>query len=312
MTQNLLQLGEKTRRSQSGEEAPNKAQFTEATRVRVLTHNIRYSTEAPFKGEEMWPVRRPRLCAELVFNSILPGTFICLQEVLHEQLLDIHESLNHLEPNEWARIGVGRDDGREAGEYSPIFYRPSIWELVHWGTIWLSETPGVPSKGWDATSTRIVTIGEFCHQETGQNITIASTHLDDSGVVSRRESAKLLLDVLEWKSDSSNAEATILAGDFNSPPSDEAYEIMTSPRSIMADVHDLVPENRRHGNELTFTGFSDDSEPSRIDFIFAKKDDLGQQLKVHTYAVLSNRFDDGVYSSDHRACVADFQLLPRN
>ena len=304
--------GESSKQSSSGDEAPSKAQSTRAIPVRVLTHNIRYATRAPFKGEEKWPIRCPRLCGELVFHSVVPTTFICLQEVLHQQLLDVKDHLNQDEA--WEYIGVGRDDGKQAGEYSPILYRPSEWKLNGWSTVWLSETPSKPSFGWDAGCIRLVTIGNFTHFHTGQGVIIASTHFDDRGVISRKESAKMLPGILETEAKVSQASATILAGDFNSPPSDEAYQIVTGPESTLTDVWDLIPEERQYGNQLTFTGFSDESEPSRIDFIFSRKSDLtnnGGILKVKNYAVLSNRFDDGVYSSDHRACVADFDLLPQ-
>jgi endonuclease/exonuclease/phosphatase family metal-dependent hydrolase len=119
----------------------------------------------------------------------------------------------------------------------------------------------------------------------------------------------MLLDILGLEAEKSQADATILTGDFNSSPSQEAYQIVTGPDSNMVDVCDLIPVEKRYGNELTFTGFSDDAERSRIDFIFARKHDLGERMIFDNYAVLSNRFDDGVYSSDHRACVADFKLI---
>lgn len=300
--------------SHSGDAVPSKAQSADSIRVRILTHNIRYATEAPFKGEERWPIRCPRLCGELVFNSLLPATFICLQEVLHEQLLNIRDNLNESATysEEWAYIGVGREDGREAGEYSPIFYRPSVWKVNSWNTVWLSETPSVPSKGWDASSIRIATIGQFIHHDSGQNVIVTSTHFDNDGAVSRKNSAKMLLKILEQEAEMSLAQATILAGDFNSSPNDEAYQIITGTGSNMVDVCNIVPREKHYGNENTFTGFSDDSisDQNRIDFIFARKYDIGDRLEFKTYAVLANRFDDGVYSSDHRACVADFFTSP--
>jgi len=274
--------------------------------IRVITHNIRYATQAPFPGEERWPIRRPRLCSELVFNSSNPATFICLQEVLHQQLQDVLESLspNHspdLE-DEWDYIGVGRDDGKQAGEYSPIFYRPSVWHLRRWETRWLSETPTVPSKGWDASSIRIVTVGDFIHFETGQDVRVLSTHLDDQGSRSREESAKIILSLTEVN----NTSAILLGGDFNSPPDSGAYKIMTSPQSTMEDIAMQVRREKRYGNEMTFTSFGHvDNRPSRIDFVFARKVD---KLTYRSYGVLANRFDDGVYLSDHRACVADLLL----
>jgi len=295
-----------------GEQASTEAQLNEnLVRIRILTHNIRYATEAPFKGEERWPIRCPRLCAELAFNSISdPATFICLQEVLHSQVRDILSGLNAAMTfdGEWAYIGVGRDDGKGAGEYSPIFYRPSVWHLRQFETIWLSPTPRLPSKGWDAACIRIVTIGEFVHHKTNQKVLVMNTHLDHQGVQSRQESVKIILQIIDRRSELSGASASILAGDFNSTPDDKAYQIMTGPDSCMEDVGEKVPKERRYGNEMTFTSFGYvDTTPSRIDFIFTRK---GSKLNYGTYAVLANRFDDGVYLSDHRACVADLQLLP--
>lgn len=300
--------GENTTKSRAGEEASTKAQPVEEIRIRVLTHNIRFATKEPVRGEELWPIRCPRLCSSLVFNSVSPATFICLQEVLHDQLVDIQDSLNHFSPGEWAYIGVGRNNGKQAGEYSPIFYRPSVWKLSHWETIWLSETPKVPSKGWDASNTRIATVGEFHHRESGKNVVVTSTHFDHKGAVSQAKSAQLLLSLLEQKAHTSKALATILTGDFNSTPTQEAYQILTAPNSTMVDVQNLVPENKRYGNDITCTGFGGKSKTSRIDFIFARKCDLGEHMKVDTYAVLSNCFDDGVFSSDHRTVVSDFRI----
>jgi endonuclease/exonuclease/phosphatase family metal-dependent hydrolase len=297
-------------KKQSGDKVLSEARSskTRPVSIRVLTHNIRYATESPFEGEERWPVRCPRLCSELVFNSVKPESFICLQEVLHNQLVDISKDLNQSADiaGEWKHIGVGREDGKEAGEYSPIFYRPSVWKLKTWDTYWLSETPRVPSKGWDASSTRIATIGQFIHRESKRLIIVMSTHLDDQGAKSRKESAKLILGILEKEASISGAEAVLLAGDFNSPPNDEAYEVMVAPSSGMIDVNENIPEERRYGNEMTFTGFRNESTPKRIDFIFSRQKD---KIRYNSYAVLANRFDDGVCSSDHRACVADLQLL---
>lgn len=274
--------------------------------IRVITHNIRYATTSPFKGEELWSTRCPRLCSELVFNSTLPETFICLQEVLHSQLLDIHDALNAGPGGSWSRLGVGRDDGKESGEYSPIFYRPAIWDLIKYRTFWLSETPETPSFGWDAGCIRLVTLGIFRHVATNEVVMIMSTHLDNSGPISRQKSAELILSKITSYKSGYKPSALLLAGDFNSPPNDEAYKTMTSPTSSMVDVRDQIPVNKRHGNEMTFTSFGYvDNTPTRIDFIFSAKE---TKVEYGTYAVLSNRFDDGVYLSDHRAVVVDVEI----
>jgi endonuclease/exonuclease/phosphatase family metal-dependent hydrolase len=278
----------------------------EPVNLRIITRNIRYATKSPFQGEETWPIRCPRLCSELIFNSTnIPATFICLQEVLHSQLMEVMKCMNAIE-EDWDYIGVGRDDGKTGGEYSPVIYRKSVWKLLEWRTVWLSETPTKPSKGWDAASIRIVTIGAFEHLNSGKTILAMSTHFDDQGVKSREESAKLILKTIREEAKARVFAAVLLGGDFNSPPNDGAYKVMTGTDSLMKDICLVVPKERRYGNELTFTSFGHvDNTPARIDFIFARK---GDNIKYLTYAVLANRFDDGVYSSDHRACVADLQI----
>jgi endonuclease/exonuclease/phosphatase family metal-dependent hydrolase len=280
--------------------------------LRILTHNIRYDTGSPFKGEKPWSTRCPLLCAELVYHSMNPAeSFICLQEVLYNQLEDIRNALNEaaaLRPS-WSYIGVGRDDGKRAGEYSPIFYRPATWKLEDSKTVWLSETPDRPSRGWDAACNRLVTIGVFRHYETQEKVVVMSTHFDHIGVKSRANSAKLILELVDkyqaW-GDPAKHLPVLLAGDFNSSPDDVAYKIMTAPGSIMADISTWLPKDKRYGNRITYTSFGGEAAPSIIDFLFCNKNDM---TLLQTFAVLENKFDDGIYLSDHRAVVADLTIV---
>lgn len=127
---------------------PSHVQDTQELPIRILTHNIRYATTSPFPGEEPWNVRAPHEIATLRYHTLYnPSSFICLQEVLSNQLSDILDGLNSspasssspipqascpisrttnpssAEDNtkndsdpEWSYIGVGRDDGHSAGE----------------------------------------------------------------------------------------------------------------------------------------------------------------------------------------------------
>lgn len=282
---------------------------TDSLPILLVTKNIRYATGSPVKGEDYWEVRRPRIISELIFNtSHCPESFICLQEVLHGQLVDILAGLN-ASGKKWAYIGVGRDDGHQAGEYSPIIYEPSVWELKSCETIWLSETPDRPSKGWDAACIRLLTIGVFQHYETKKRLAAMCTHLDHMGTKSRLESAKIILAQVDKLKDDVNG--VFLAGDFNSPPDTEAYKHMTGHGSPMYDLRSSVPEDQRYGHTLTFSGFQ--GKPlNRIDFLFLNHGCQTSSGKtgwtVNQYAVLENRFEDGVYNSDHRAVVGDVEL----
>ncbi|KAF4223487.1 hypothetical protein CNMCM8980_001161 [Aspergillus fumigatiaffinis] len=289
--------------------------------LRILTHNIRYATSSPFKGELPWDDRKQPLLNELLFNTRNQDAFICLQEVLHNQLVDVLSGLNQhsstvpkraSETQQWEYIGVGRDDGHKAGEYSPIFYQPSVWQLRHWENVWLSKTPNKPSKGWDAASIRILTIGVFTHNVTRHTVLAMNTHLDDQGSQSRFEAAKIILQKIdEYQSGefATSIAGVFLAGDFNSQETQEAYHVLTGSESSLVDTAKVVEENQHYGDYYTWTGFGyEGQDPTRIDYILMGpgKNKLGS--KVNGYGVLANRFDSGVYLSDHRAVVADITL----
>jgi endonuclease/exonuclease/phosphatase family metal-dependent hydrolase len=275
--------------------------------IRLLTHNIRYATSSPFTGEKPWADRKQLIINELYFNTLhSPESFICLQEVLHQQLVDVMGGLNQLAPGEWDYIGVGRDDGKEAGEYSPVIFRPSVWMLEKFQTVWLSQTPDKPSKGWDAASVRILTVGVFQHKQSKRSVVAMSTHLDDQGEKSRQESAKLILNTISKTASGNGSDAlpVLLAGDLNSDRSGSAYKILTSSSSTLEDTNGLT--SLKYGDKSTFTGFEGKSH-TEIDHLFVGPK-ASKPWDVKAYAVLSNKFEDGVYNSDHRAVVADVVL----
>ncbi|PSK46347.1 hypothetical protein B9Z65_5315 [Elsinoe australis] len=283
--------------------------------LRVLTHNIRYDANPPSTGEAPWPQRLPDLLTQFRFQTeYAPQTFICMQEVLDNQLNDILDGLNQ-GSNTWASIGLGRDDGAKAGEYSPILYQPAVWDLKEFKYYWLSETPDRPSKGWDAGSIRIVTIGVFRNKESSRDIVAINTHLDNAGTVAREEGSKLLVNTVNSYV-RGNVNATygplpvFLAGDMNSRQDQEAYGVLTGADSPLADVKAIVLPGSVYGYNETFTGFTGNGE-GRIDYVFATQTLPNDWIGVG-YATLPNFFDDGsgITFSDHRAVVADIELRP--
>ncbi|KAK1987379.1 endonuclease/Exonuclease/phosphatase [Colletotrichum cereale] len=274
--------------------------------LRIVSQNVRYATKNPTPREKPWSVRGSKLCNQLDFiTSGHESAFICLQEVLYSQIEDVRAYLG----SAWDYIGLGRDDGKRRGEFSPVFYQVDRWKCERNETLWLSKTPEKPSRGWDAALNRVVTVGEFVDKATDTRVVVMSTHFDHQGVVAREESAKLLLRIArEWGKDANGKPpiAILLAGDFNSTPEDNAYKTMVAPESGMVDVSTQVPEEKRYGNNLTYTSFDEpNEEPSRIDFLFVKNP---SPVTVKTFGVLSNKFDDDIYLSDHRPVVADIEI----
>ncbi|KAI9242857.1 MAG: endonuclease/exonuclease/phosphatase [Podila humilis] len=285
--------------------------------IRLYTHNIRYASANLFKNELPWSERASLIIRSIRFNSLHnPESLICLQEVLHSQLLDILEGLGP----EWAYIGVGRDDGKKAGEYSPILFRSRVWTIQDSQTIWLSPTPEIPSKGWDASNKRILTSVLLRHWETGQSVLALNTHLDDQGTQSRLESAKMIVAHIAAQQEQHRSNQQqgqqqqqgplcklpiFLAGDFNSTPDEEAYLLLATESSPLLDLRTTVGKSDLYGHENTFTGFeSRPVDQKRIDFLFLSKD----CWHVQGYGVLETKFEDGVYSSDHRPVVGDVAL----
>lgn len=278
--------------------------------IRLITYNIRLKIPSGWTapGEEPWAVRCPKLCAQLKFITLGRNSpFVCLQEVTHPQLLDIVASLG---PG-WSYIGRGRDDGEKAGEYCPVFFRADHWQCEHHETSWLSPTPEkAGSKGWDAPVARVVTAGLFRHKETGSSVVVMSTHLDFEGRVAREESAHLLLKLARrWANRAHgavNPTPVFLGGDFNSNTESKAYKTLSAPEG-MKDVSGLAPESSKYGHsKITYTGFEGrEADFRQIDFLFVLEPET---LEFKSFGILDNKFDDGMFLSDHRPVVADVEL----
>ncbi|KAF5553788.1 hypothetical protein FMEXI_2222 [Fusarium mexicanum] len=262
------------------------APLSRSTDVRLITYNIRLAPNKPQWGEERWPVRRPRLTAQINYEtSGRPESIVCMQEALYPQIQDIQQDLG----SEWDYYGIGRRGG-QSDEFSPIFYRPSVWNIDDKKTYWLSDTPEkVGSRGWDAAFPRIVTVVRFQHAATGNRMVYMCTHFDHKGKKARANSAKLITDIAEtWSTHDGETIPVFIGGDLNSSPSGAAYKHLAK---TMNDVKSLVPQMPW--------------DDMYLDHIFVH-DPTGIEFKA--FAVVNSRYEDGVFISDHRPVVVDVRL----
>lgn len=256
---------------------------------RLYTNNIRYDNKNPAKGEPVWAEREPLITQSILNHTRHEPSVVCLQEVLHNQLEDILDSLN--KDSSWLYFGVGRKDGKKAGEYAPILYRDDDWELQKNQTYWLSPTPEKPSRGWDAALERIATEVYLKNKKSGVVVKVLNTHFDHQGVQARRESVKLIMSKLRQ-----GKEPSFLCGDFNTQPKDEPYKILSTSGYKDARVQG------KGDNTGTFTGFDHSHEANTIiDYIWAD-----QNSEWKEYSVLPNWF--GEYMSDHRPVTALYDI----
>ncbi|CAN6636910.1 hypothetical protein TRVA0_016S00694 [Trichomonascus vanleenenianus] len=261
---------------------------------RVYSHNIRYDNHRPVENERYWSERKHGVIASIRFNAER-STIVCLQEVLHNALEDILNGLG----DDWSYFGVGRDDGKTRGEYAPILFRKSQWELVDSNTFWLSETPDRPSRGWDAVLPRIVTFVRLRHRETGREIAAFNTHYDHIGKKAREESSKLIIHKMNEQMGEDHSTPVTLCGDFNSSRDDIAYKTLSKQ---LIDSGEVLEKHARYGHSgVTYTGFNRHETPSYIDFIwYPKTADMTQT----TFGILHSEYH-GFLLSDHRPVSID-------
>jgi len=257
-----------------------------AQTMNIASYNIRF--DSPTDEGNMWPDRSPHLINLIKFHQM---DIIGTQEGMHHQLEEIKAGLN------FPYIGVGRDKGDEAGEFSAIFYDPDKYEVLEEDTFWLSETPDKPSKGWDAQLNRVCTYGKFKHKEMG-TFYVFNIHYDHMGQTAREESSKLLLKKME----EINADnlPMILMGDFNVTDDNPAYQTIAA--SSLKDSRD-ESETPPIGPEGTFNAFQWDLLPENIiDHIFVSKD-----FKIHRHGILTDNYGKK-YPSDHFPVMVEISL----
>lgn len=238
----------------------------------VGSYNIRYQNEGDAQKGNAWQQRCPVICGQLNFEH--PDIFGA-QEVLAGQL---HDMIQQLDGYDY--IGVGRDDGKEKGEYAAILYDTKKIKLLDNGHFWLSETPEKPGLGWDAACTRICTWGHFKDRTTKLRFYFFNLHMDHVGRVARREAAKLVVERIRAITQKKN-DPVILTGDFNVDQNDEIYTIFTES-GILKDSYEHA--RLRFAENGTFNSFDSDLKTeSRIDHVF-----VSPQLTVDRYGILTN------------------------
>ncbi len=252
-----------------------------------MTYNIRYNTSGD--GENWWEKRKDWVAD--VINFYEPDV-LGIQEGLHGQVTYLDSALF-----DYAYIGVGRDDGKQEGEYAAIYFKEEKLTVLDSGTFWLSENPEEPSFGWGANFRRITTWAKFEDKESGKIFWVLNAHFDHETPLARLNGAKLMLEKLnEW---GASNQPVIMMGDFNATPKAEAIQVILEK---LLDSKEIA-EKASIGPEGTYNGF-DVSHPldRRIDYIF-----VNSSVDVHKYAAISETREQRT-PSDHLPVFISFSL----
>lgn len=258
-------------------------------KLNVGSYNLRLITSSDL-GVRDWGNRKQwvRKIIDMHGFDIL-GT----QEGVISQLDDIVADKNY------DYVAVGRDDGKLKGETSGILFKKDRFEVMNTGTFWFSETPEVPSKGWDANINRICTWIQFKDKASSKVFFFFNVHYDHQGTVARVESSKLMLAKINEIAGSNPA---IMTGDLNSEPNSEAMTALTGS-SMLWDAK-LVTVSPALGPEGTFYDYDLSKTPtSRIDYVLVNK-----IVKVLGYKVIDDDFQTGNIASDHLPVNAQIEF----
>ncbi len=254
--------------------------------LRVATYNIRMNRAND--GVNNWVNRKDKVNELIRYHNFdIMGT----QEGFKDQLDDI------LRLGDYAYTGGGRDDGKDAGEHSAIFYKKSRFKLLKAGDFWYSETPDKPGKGWDARCcNRICSWARFRDKVTGKEFFVFNSHFDHEGVEARKNSGVLLVEKMK---EIGGKLPVISMGDFNSTPETEQIIHLGRNFNDAFSASVLKP----YGPIGTFNGFKYDAPLNdRIDYIF-----VSDHIQVEKYGVLTDSYHQK-FPSDHLPVVVDLLL----
>jgi endonuclease/exonuclease/phosphatase family metal-dependent hydrolase len=247
--------------------------------VKLMSYNIRYDITT--SNASPWTERHAAISSQIKRFDI---DVIGMQEVLVHQRDQLLSDLAG-----FATVGVGRDDGINAGEFSPIFYKKERYRLLNSETFWLSPTPEIPSKGWDAALNRICTYAQFIDIQSKDTFWVFNTHFDHVGETARMKSSELILQKIKEVTKETN-QAVIFCGDLNL---NDDHPTISFLQAQMKDAL-LVAKQVKTNMNRTFNNFDLTTPASkRIDYIFTN-----EHLIVQSFETIFELY--GVsYPSDH-------------
>lgn len=251
---------------------------THAQKITIGTFNVRYDN--PRDTGNLWVDRAPIVSNLIRFHDF---DVLGIQEGLKNQLDDIATALP-----EYARYGKGRDDGKDAGEHSAIFYKKDRFTLLKSGDFWLSETPDKPGKGWDATCCNRICSWVYLEDKvTKKRFYTFNVHFDHQGVVACRESSKLILAKI---TEIAGQAPVLFTGDLNGGRDSEWYQTLATS-GLLTDVFTKV--KFPYANNSSANGFRTPRGKTVIDHIFMTK-----QFTASRWGILTDTYF-GKYPSDH-------------
>ncbi len=251
----------------------------------VMTYNLKCSGEGKYSQES----RKDGVCG--IINSYSPDSF-GVQEADKNWIALLSDDMP-----DYNYFGTYRDDGVSEGESNNIFYKKDKYELINSGDFWLSDTPDVPSMGWDAACYRICTYVILKDKVTGFVYAHFNTHLDHVGEVAQAESIALISSkIAEIAPDI----PVVLTGDFNFNETKDFYDDVLS--CGFADTKYLTEDYDIGATYNDYKLIALGLNP--IDHIF-----VNAYIKNVKSSSIDKSKHNGIYPSDHFPVIVEMTMF---
>ena len=256
----------------------------EENTMRIMSFNIRCTNV----GSDSWE-DRIGIVSQTMLES--EADSIGVQEATPEWMNTLKETIG----DKYAYVGVGRDDGDDEGEYSAVFYLKDKYTVVDSGTFWLSETPDVPSRGWDAACIRLCTWVHLENKETGEQYVHMNSHFDHVGISARKNSVDMIIERAKQFTDI----PVVFTADMNVVEGSDNYN-----QFITSDYFD---DTKYHAPDSMSYCTYHDTKPQLhkgdvIDYVM-----INDGFEALTYKVVTEGID-GRFVSDHYPIYADIVI----
>ncbi len=252
--------------------------------MKIMSFNIRCGDV----GEDTWEDRIGIVCQTILESN---ADSVGIQEATPGWMAELIAHIGH----KYDYVGVGRDDGANKGEYSPVFYLKDKYEAIETDTFWLSETPREVSFGWDAACRRVCSWARLKNKETGEEYVHINTHFDHKGVEARRNSVEMIIKHAKtftnipvvFTADMNVVEGTENYNQFvNSNYFDDTKKLAPDTMSYCT-YHDTKPEE--HAEDV-------------IDYVM-----INDGFQAKKYVVMTEGID-GRFVSDHYPIYAEIEI----
>ena len=255
----------------------------ETGKITMVSCNVRCWSPTDL-GKKSWFYRADLLLSDLAAQA--PG-IIGFQEVSAMHYRYLVDAL------------VGYDsvieyrDNSPLSEGCPIFYNTDLYTLKDKGSFWLSETPEVMSKDWDAAHYRVCSYVILTDKATNQDFVVFNTHLDHVSDEARIKGIAVVLDKIAQF----GGLPAVIMGDFNALEGSKTY------RSATEHFLDAQYAAGQTTQSHTYQNWGNPEKFKRLDYFMISKTGFA----VEMYDVVQP-IHDGAYASDHNPIVLKLTL----